>query len=58
VLLPEAKFLDKERVSVAFFGHADDEALLETLDGSNKYPPITARQYLRRRFSATYGTEQ
>uniref|UniRef100_A0A3Q3NE45 2-oxoglutarate-dependent dioxygenase htyE-like n=1 Tax=Mastacembelus armatus TaxID=205130 RepID=A0A3Q3NE45_9TELE len=43
------------RQSMAFFVHPDDEALITCCDGSNKYPPITAGDYLIERFKNSYG---
>ncbi len=34
------------RRSTVFFIGADDDVTVETLDGSNKYPPINATEYL------------
>jgi len=55
VLIPEEEL--KRRVvrrSLAFFVHPDSEVMIECLDGSNKYPPITSMGYLQQRFAATY----
>ncbi|KAM8750738.1 uncharacterized protein AB9X84_012536 isoform 2-T2 [Acanthopagrus schlegelii] len=54
VLLPPAGD-SRTRQSVAFFVQPDDEALITCCDGSNKYPPVTAGDYLIERFSETYG---
>ncbi|XP_068710551.1 uncharacterized protein [Montipora foliosa] len=42
------------RRSLAFFVHPDDDTLVECLDGSEKYPSITAYDYLWQRLNATY----
>uniref|UniRef100_A0A1A8JFC1 Fe2OG dioxygenase domain-containing protein n=1 Tax=Nothobranchius kuhntae TaxID=321403 RepID=A0A1A8JFC1_NOTKU len=42
------------RQSLAFFVHPDDEALISCCDGSSKYPPITAGDYVTQRFNKTY----
>lgn len=42
------------RRSLAFFVHPDDDTVIECLDGSQKYPPITAYDYLWQRLKATY----
>lgn len=42
------------RQSAAFFVHPNDDCLIECLDGSNTYPPITSLEYLNQRFAATY----
>ncbi|XP_029378310.1 2-oxoglutarate-dependent dioxygenase htyE [Echeneis naucrates] len=43
------------RQSLAFFVQPDDEAMISCCDGSNKYPPISAGDYLTDRFSESYG---
>ncbi|XP_036962193.1 UPF0676 protein C1494.01 isoform X2 [Acanthopagrus latus] len=53
VLLPPAGD-SRTRQSVAFFVQPDDEALITCCDGSNKYPPVTAGDYLIERFSESY----
>ncbi|XP_041651192.1 UPF0676 protein C1494.01-like isoform X2 [Cheilinus undulatus] len=45
----------RTRQSMAFFVHPDDDALITCCDGSDKYPPVTAGDYLIERFSNTYG---
>jgi len=55
VLIPKEEL--KQRIvrrSLAFFVHPDDKVMIECLDGSNKYPPITSMGYLQQRFAATY----
>jgi hypothetical protein len=42
------------RQSVAFFVHPDDDVMIECLDGSQHYPPITSLDYLNQRLNATY----
>lgn len=42
------------RRSLAFFVHPDDDTVIECLDGSQKYPSITAYDYLWQRLKATY----
>ena len=37
-----------------FFVRPDNNVVVETLDGSSHYPPITALEYTKHRFSATY----
>ncbi|XP_030282228.1 2-oxoglutarate-dependent dioxygenase htyE [Sparus aurata] len=54
VLLPPAGD-SRTRQSVAFFVQPDDEALITCCDGSNKYPAVTAGDYLIERFSESYG---
>ncbi|KAL9957584.1 hypothetical protein ACROYT_G034503 [Oculina patagonica] len=55
VLIPEEELKKRiVRQSIAFFVNPDSEAVIECLDGSNKYPPITSMGYLQQRFDATY----
>ena len=55
VLIPETEMVKKTcRQSVAFFIHPDDDVMIESLDGSNKYEPMTSLDYLKYRFSLTY----
>ncbi|XP_035693089.1 2-oxoglutarate-Fe(II) type oxidoreductase ppzD-like isoform X4 [Branchiostoma floridae] len=55
VLLPETEEERKTaRRSIAFFAHPNMDAVITCLDGSNKYPPITAGEYLKQRLTATY----
>ncbi|XP_017288382.1 UPF0676 protein C1494.01 [Kryptolebias marmoratus] len=42
------------RQSVAFFLHPDDEVLITCCDGSNKYPPIKAGDYVTQKFNESY----
>ena len=44
----------RHRNSVAFFVHPSADCLIECLDGSNKYQPVTSGDYLRMRFEETY----
>ncbi|XP_037539197.1 UPF0676 protein C1494.01 [Nematolebias whitei] len=53
VLLPTAGF-HSTRQSVAFFVHPDNEALITSCDGSNKYPPIKAGDYVTQKFNESY----
>ena len=55
VLIPEVEFRKrKHRQSVAFFIHPDNDYVIECLDGSEKYEPISSLDYLNYRFSLTY----
>ncbi|KAK6169474.1 hypothetical protein SNE40_020522 [Patella caerulea] len=55
VLIPEDEVKkNKGRQSMAFFIHPDDDCVIKCLDGSDKYQPITALDYLNWRFSLTY----
>lgn len=55
VLVPEDELKRKAvRQSVAFFVHPDNEVLVECVDGSNKYPAITAAEDIRRRLDRIY----
>ncbi|CAN9498877.1 unnamed protein product [Ophioblennius macclurei] len=53
VLLPSAED-SSTRQSLAFFAHPDNEALITCCDGSNKYPPVKAGEYLLQRLNDTY----
>ncbi|XP_038047149.1 2-oxoglutarate-dependent dioxygenase htyE-like [Patiria miniata] len=44
----------KPRQSIAFFGHPDYDALIECIDGSNKYAPVNSLDYINMRFGLTY----
>ena len=46
VRLPTEEKCCKERTSVVFACFPDKNTILETLDGSGKYPPITAGEQL------------
>ena len=39
---------------MAIFIHPDNEALIECIDGSNKYPPVTAYEDTYNRLFVTY----
>ncbi|XP_013412662.1 UPF0676 protein C1494.01-like [Lingula anatina] len=55
VLFPQdQELLSKARQSIAFFAQPDDQVMITCLDGSNKYEPIGALDYLNMRFGATY----
>ena len=55
VLIPEEELKrNKGRQSLAFFVHPDDHVMIECLDKSNKYEPISSIDYLNMRFAATY----
>ena len=58
VLIPEEKYLDDDRVSIAFFCQPDNDQVINTLDGSGKYPPVTAGGWLTDRFKATYDKKE
>ncbi|XP_034390428.1 UPF0676 protein C1494.01 [Cyclopterus lumpus] len=53
VLLPPAGD-SSTRQSLAFFVHPDDEALITCCDGSDRYPPVTGRDYLLERLKGLY----
>lgn len=44
----------RERRSMAYFVHPDEDTLITCVDGSNKYQPITDVDYLTRRCQNTY----
>ncbi|KAM6973099.1 uncharacterized protein FYW47_003204 [Aplochiton taeniatus] len=54
VPLPQAGDMST-RQSLAFFAQPDDEFLVTCCDGSNKYPPVKAGDYLIERFNDSYG---
>ena len=45
------------RQSIAFFVHPDNEVLVECIDGSNKYAPVTAQEDTEKRFLYSYDIE-
>ncbi|KAL4222167.1 hypothetical protein ACF0H5_018207 [Mactra antiquata] len=54
VLIPEAELkLRQPRQSVAFFIQPNNETMITCLDGSDKYTPMTSRQYLDMRINET-----
>lgn len=54
VLLPAVGDSNR-RQSLAFFVQPDDEAIISCCDGSDKYPPVQAGDYLLSRFKDSYG---
>ena len=55
VLIPEEEI--KRRVprrSLVFFYGPDDDVIVTCLDGSNKYPPIRARDWTYHQLHSTY----
>ncbi|XP_033631833.1 2-oxoglutarate-dependent dioxygenase gloF-like [Asterias rubens] len=44
----------QSRQSIVFFGNPNEEAVIDCTDNSNKYPPITCRDYLDQKYSATH----
>ena len=42
------------RQSVVFFARPDDDCLIECLDGSNMYEPITSLQHYQNMYKATF----
>ena len=57
VTIPELEFRRRNlRQSLPFFVHPDDDVICQPMAGPDpRYPPVTARQHLENRFSATYG---
>ena len=45
---------DQARQSLVFFSDPDHDCLIECIDGSNKYPPITAGAYIDMKVAASY----
>lgn len=37
---------NRSRQSIAFFGNPNDEAVIECIDGSGKYPPVNSLEYI------------
>ncbi|XP_064169757.1 uncharacterized protein si:dkey-10o6.2 [Anguilla rostrata] len=54
VLLPPTGDMST-RQSIAFFLHPNDDARITCTDGSDKYPPVNALDYLNERFTHSYG---
>ena len=53
--MPEdSEAINRSRQSIAFFVHPDNETVIECIDGSNKYPPITAADDIAQRFAKSY----
>jgi len=42
------------RRSMAFFVHPDHDVTVRCLDGSDKYPPVNATEYLLDRLKASF----
>lgn len=42
------------RQSMAFFVIPDDDVVVSPLDGSQKYPPIVAKEYMKNKLENTY----
>ncbi|XP_019624695.1 PREDICTED: UPF0676 protein C1494.01-like isoform X2 [Branchiostoma belcheri] len=55
VVMPESPE-ERQRVrrSIAYFFHCDSDVELNCLDGSDKYEPLLAREYLNQQVGATY----
>ncbi|KAK3102157.1 hypothetical protein FSP39_009208 [Pinctada imbricata] len=51
---PDEKKSKQGRQSIALFVHADDHVMLECLDKSNKYEPISSIDYLQMKFNQVY----
>jgi len=61
VVVPEMEARRRcHRQSIAFFVHPEDDVIVENVvggkDGKDWYKPTTARQFLLKRFAATYYT--
>ena len=51
VVIPPAEVSRQHgRQSLAYFIQPDDNAMIEPIDGSGKYPPIAAADYITMRF--------
>ncbi len=55
VEIPEEKVMhNRLRKSIAFFANADSDVIVKPIDGSNKYPPISAAEYQEMRANQTW----
>lgn len=45
-------------MSITFFCSPDDDTVLETLDGSGKYPPITAFEHIHAKIKSVTVSHQ
>ncbi|XP_046543306.1 proline hydroxylase buaE-like isoform X1 [Haliotis rubra] len=55
VLIPESEVKKRQyRQSLAFFVNPDDDTIIKSLDGSDKYDPILTLDYLQREFIQMY----
>ena len=45
----EEHLRQRTRRSAVYFFNSDEDTIVESLDGSNKYPPISASEYLAQR---------
>ena len=55
MLIPEVELKQTlPRRSLVMFVDPDHEAVIECVDGSNKYPPITSGEWKNRRLLETY----
>ena len=54
VLLPGETTRDRSRRSIVVFIHPDNDVLIECVDGSGKYPPVTAYDDTTRRLQKSY----
>ncbi|KAI0225731.1 2-oxoglutarate-dependent dioxygenase htyE [Lamellibrachia satsuma] len=56
VVIPEKQVnRERARMSVVYFMQPDDDCVIQSLDGTNKYDPITSLDYVNKRVGATYG---
>ena len=56
VIIPKDDVIRKrDRLSIAFFGHPDNGTVIQCIDGSDKYQPITADDFLKELFLQSYG---
>ena len=55
VMIPEDESKRmKVRRSLVFFAHPDADVTITCMDGSNKYPPVNSKEYLKEKFQSTY----
>ena len=58
VVIPEAPSdREKVRMSVAYFMQPDPDCLVQGLDGSDKYEPITSLEFLKMKLKATHSEQ-
>ena len=55
MLIPEDEIRRRvPRRSLVFFVDPDHETVITCLDGSNKYPPITSKDWISKKLEETY----
>ena len=54
----DPKFQAKDRVSIPFFAMPDQGTLIQCLIGQNKHPPVTMRDWLKKKIDAAFKERQ